>query len=124
MAAFKDAKIPVAEIFGKIAGSAPLEEYALIINEEMDLLHVLPILKVVSKFPFTKFAFWPPIYDIGETEDVYIGNYGSQQTHIPLTEDVRQAITEAVHPADLDYIIKTSRVATPQKRRRKTLVSN
>jgi len=115
-AAFKEANIPVALIFGQVDKSGPLKNRIISISQEMDHRHVAALLNVLAKFAFDGINFWYPVKDVGETEDVYIGSYGVERPDIPFTDEVKEAFANA-EPADVSYIVKKHKISPPPSSR-------
>lgn len=116
--ALLDRRIPLAEIFGDAhkSGSSVPSRWVVAINRAMPLEHKLSILRIVSEFSFDGFQFWTPIREADETEDVYIGSYGTE-SFVRFTPELNEMLKGGVEDADLAYYVKRNRVRVLPKPR-------
>lgn len=77
----------------------------------------IAILRAIYKYGFDGFVFWDPIREAEETEDVYIGSYGTTR-FAPFNEDFNELIENDNEEVDLAYFYQQSMSRTRRVRRK------
>lgn len=100
--ALKAAKIPITSYFGK-KEELP-NRWVISLSRFLPITHKTAILRELLPFEFDGFQLWEPIREADETEDVYIGSYGSSPV-ASINKDLRELLRQDdIEESDLAFL--------------------
>jgi len=93
LAALREARIPVAEVFGHApaAGGEAPPNRVVSLSRALPAAHQAALLRALLPFGFDGFQLWNPVRDADEDEDVYIGSYGAR-AYAPMDAGLAQLL--------------------------------
>jgi hypothetical protein len=101
-AGLRRAGIPVAELFG--TNTQPPGRWVVAMSDSLPVSHQARLLKALVPFGFAGFVHWEPQRHAGETEDVYIGSYGSDRC-VPITAELVEFLDGEVEEIDMKLYV-------------------
>jgi hypothetical protein len=104
--ALRDAKIPLASIFGKIDGINPPSKKIVTFNDRLSAECITAILKTLLPFKLDGFKIEDASHEIKD-DDCIIGAYGCDTGYAAITDELKDMLARPVEKADLDYYAKS-----------------
>lgn len=111
----RESKIPLKTFFGN-KEDLP-KNWVVSVSNFLPFENKIAILRAIYKYGFDGFVFWDPIREAEETEDVYIGSYGTTR-FAPFNEDFNELIENDNEEVDLAYFYQQSMSRTRRVRRK------